>query len=197
MKPRRRSVTEEEDRGLNKRYRPNSLHTLINTFGITITSTYTKLEIYSLKIPSRSSPTPNILRNIKEKRLGADDENILLHKAIKAMLALIVLNENEDDTIEDAICSFSINFAFPSVEVNYIKISCTYKEAVNDPQYSKQWKSVMMEELTSLISNGTWKKTILPKDANLVSFKWAFTIKQNPDGSFEHFKARLVALGFG
>ncbi|KAI1005005.1 hypothetical protein K3495_g3211 [Podosphaera aphanis] len=102
----------------------------------------------------------------KRKREDADNENERLHKAIKAMLAQIAPNDDEDDIFEDAFCSFSTDLAFPSVEINGIKI----------PQHGK----------------GQFRQ----KDANLVSCKWVFTIKQNPDGSIERFKARLVALGF-
>ena len=37
---------------------------------------------------------------------------------------------------------------------------------------------------------------IRPKYANLISTKWVFTIKPNPDGTLERFKARLVTRGF-
>ncbi|KAI0993939.1 hypothetical protein K3495_g14245 [Podosphaera aphanis] len=46
------------------------------------------------------------------------------------------------------------------------------------------------------MSNRTWKKAILAKDANQVSCKRVFTIKQTPNGSIERFKARFVARGF-
>jgi hypothetical protein len=35
-----------------------------------------------------------------------------------------------------------------------------------------------------------------PAGANLVDCKWVFTIKPKQDGSFESYKARLVARGF-
>jgi hypothetical protein len=54
----------------------------------------------------------------------------------------------------------------------------------------------MAEEILSLMANGTLKEVIPPKDANLVSTKWVYTIKTNVDGSIERFKARLVARGF-
>lgn len=36
----------------------------------------------------------------------------------------------------------------------------------------------------------------MPQDKNIVSCKWVFKIKRNPDGSIDKYKARLVARGF-
>ncbi|KAI1006420.1 hypothetical protein K3495_g1801 [Podosphaera aphanis] len=180
VKRKRSPITEVEGRGLNKRYKAED-----------------KIPQHaSEKVSEQIISHSRYFTRSKRKREDADNENERLHKAIKAMLAQIALNDDEDDIVEDAFCSFSTDLAFPSVEINGIKIPHTYKEAINDPQYAKQWKSAIMEELTSLMSNRTWKKAILPKDGNLVSCKWVFTIKQNPDGSIERFKARLVARGF-
>ncbi|KAI1006361.1 hypothetical protein K3495_g1864 [Podosphaera aphanis] len=93
------------------------------------------------------------------------------------MLASEIIYSSDDDEIENAYNAVRFDFAFPSEVINGIKILRTYKEAVNDPQFSKQWTIAMAEELTSLISNETWKPL-------------------NPDGSIERFKARLVARGF-
>lgn len=35
-----------------------------------------------------------------------------------------------------------------------------------------------------------------PRDYNIVTCKWVFTLKFNPDDSLTHCKARLVARGF-
>jgi hypothetical protein len=43
--------------------------------------------------------------------------------------------------------------------------------------------------------NNTWILTILPKDKKLVSSKWVFKIKHNPNANISKYKARLVAKG--
>jgi hypothetical protein len=47
-----------------------------------------------------------------------------------------------------------------------------------------------------LISNETWELIPRPVEANLVSCKWVYKLKQRADGSVDRFKARLVARGF-
>jgi hypothetical protein len=87
------------------------------------------------------------------------------------------------------------DIALPALAVLGIKIPRTYKEAISDPQYGSEWKSPVDEEITSLVQNGTWEEHILPKNSNLVSTKWVFTIKRK-DSKIERFQAPLVARGF-
>ena len=54
----------------------------------------------------------------------------------------------------------------------------------------------MIEELEALKKNKTWVLTTLPAEKKAVSCKWIYTVKQNPEGKVERYKARLVARGF-
>jgi hypothetical protein len=54
----------------------------------------------------------------------------------------------------------------------------------------------MKEEYQSLIEAGTFILAQLPKGANLVSCRWVFKLKLNPDGTVNRHKAWLVARGF-
>uniref|UniRef100_W8AQ86 Retrovirus-related Pol polyprotein from transposon TNT 1-94 n=1 Tax=Ceratitis capitata TaxID=7213 RepID=W8AQ86_CERCA len=60
---------------------------------------------------------------------------------------------------------------------------------------AKHWKKAMNAEYESLMRNGTWELVDRPKNGNVIGCKWVFSIKRNPDGSTEKYKARLVALG--
>jgi hypothetical protein len=71
----------------------------------------------------------------------------------------------------------------------------TYEET-NYREDTQEWKTAMNEEIKSLQENETWTLTELPYGKNLVSNKWVFKTKLNPDGSISKRKARLVARGF-
>ena len=57
----------------------------------------------------------------------------------------------------------------------------------------------MVEEVNALKKNQTWELTTLPEGKKIkktVGCKWVYTIKYNPDGTINRYKARLVANGF-
>ena len=70
----------------------------------------------------------------------------------------------------------------------------TYLQAITGKE-SRKWKEAIRDELGGLVGMGTWGVVPDPMDVNLVSTKWVFRKKINPDGTLRH-KARLVARGF-
>ncbi|KAL9281348.1 putative RNA-directed DNA polymerase [Arabidopsis thaliana] len=54
----------------------------------------------------------------------------------------------------------------------------------------------MDEELGAMELNKTWSVVSLPPGKNVIGCKWVYTIKYNPDGTIERYKARLVAKEF-
>ncbi|XP_044318516.1 uncharacterized protein [Triticum aestivum] len=73
-----------------------------------------------------------------------------------------------------------------------VSIPRDWKAAKQDPK----WRESMIEELEALKKNKTWVLTTLPAGKKAVSCKWIFTVKQNPEGKVERYKARLVARGY-
>ena len=67
-----------------------------------------------------------------------------------------------------------------------------YIEALQVPA----WKAAMDMEYAAFIQWETWTLVPRPIDANVVSCKWVYSLKYNPDGSIARYKARLVARGF-
>ena len=68
----------------------------------------------------------------------------------------------------------------------------SYVEALQVPA----WKAAMDVEYAAFIQRETWTLVPRPTDANVVSCKWVYSLKYNPDGSVARYKARLVARGF-
>lgn len=54
----------------------------------------------------------------------------------------------------------------------------------------------MMEEFNVALKNHTLSLVPPSSSQNIVECKWVFWIKHKPDGSIEHYKARLVAKSF-
>jgi hypothetical protein len=52
-----------------------------------------------------------------------------------------------------------------------------------------KWKAAMLEELGDLENNKTWELVSLPPGKKVVGCKWVFTVKQNPEGRVERYKA--------
>ncbi|KAI0992649.1 hypothetical protein K3495_g15536, partial [Podosphaera aphanis] len=103
---------------------------------------------------------------------------------------------NDDNaflTEEIVATAFHCNEISITSEIN---IPSTYEQAVSDPEYGILWQKAIDEELSSLVMNNTWREEIPPLGVNLVSTKWVFTVKYKLDGTFDRFKARLVARGF-
>jgi hypothetical protein len=64
---------------------------------------------------------------------------------------------------------------------------------VQDALANQRWRKAMNEEMKALQKNATWELVPLPKGMKIVGCRWVFTVKLNPDGSIDRYKARLVA----
>ena len=79
-----------------------------------------------------------------------------------------------------------------------IRLPATYQEAIKGI-HAEYWKRALKTEIRSLRKHKVYKlvdKRSLPKRANIISAKWVFKVKPNPDGTIERFKCRLCARGF-
>lgn len=71
----------------------------------------------------------------------------------------------------------------------------TYNEATNSVERAA-WTEAMKNEIKSLNENKTWTLEKLPAGFRAIPCKWVYKVKQNPDGSVDRLKARLVIKGF-
>ena len=72
------------------------------------------------------------------------------------------------------------------------------KEARASPEWP-QWDKAMADEMTSLVSKGTWeiiKKEDLPEGRKPLRNMWIYKKKKNKEGQVVRFKCRLVIKGY-
>lgn len=72
------------------------------------------------------------------------------------------------------------------------------KEVLKSPN-APYWLKAMATEVNSLLATGTvkWiKRSTVPRSRRLLTAKWVFKTKRNPDQSVEKHKARWTARGF-
>lgn len=118
-----------------------------------------------------------------------------------------VENANETDVTEN---TWSLSRLRPRKNVNYNELSedtdefammavceepTTYHEAMNSHDRNN-WIEAMNDEYSSLIKNKTWMLVNQPINQKVIDNRWVFKIKENPNGTIERYKARLVVRGF-
>jgi len=73
----------------------------------------------------------------------------------------------------------------------------SFHEAMKRPsEESTHWYKAAIDEIQSLIDNGTFELVRLPPGRKPIGSRWVFKVKRNADGSIERHKARVVAQGF-
>lgn len=60
----------------------------------------------------------------------------------------------------------------------------------------QEWKTAMDEEMETLESINTWSLIKPPLGVKPAPCIWVYTIKHNPGGTIQRYKARLVTKGF-
>ncbi|KAB2634323.1 hypothetical protein D8674_038379 [Pyrus ussuriensis x Pyrus communis] len=74
--------------------------------------------------------------------------------------------------------------------------TCEEPRTFKAASLSSEWQTAMQEEFNALKSQGTWILVPPPSHRSIISSKWVYKVKKNPDGSTSRFKARLVAHGY-
>ena len=71
-------------------------------------------------------------------------------------------------------------------------IPSTWQQAMKH----KYWRDAMSREFNSTNENRTSDLVEASQHMNVVVCRWVFTIKYNPDGSIDKYKAQIVAKGY-
>lgn len=65
-------------------------------------------------------------------------------------------------------------------------------EALKEPE----WKQTIEDEYNALMKNKTWTLIANNQNCKLIRNKWVYRVKENPDGTINKYKARLLVNGF-
>jgi hypothetical protein len=79
--------------------------------------------------------------------------------------------------------------------VTFTDEPASYKLAISSGEADK-WKVAIQEELSSHVSNKTWKVVDRTNNMNVIGSKWVFKKKRDANGTVQRYKARLVAKGY-
>lgn len=91
--------------------------------------------------------------------------------------------------------TYSANHLMQYASVVTSTMPRTYKEARNRDD-GHLWQAASQAEYDALMRNETWVLEPLPAGRKAIGSRWVYTIKENPDGTIERYKARVVAKGY-
>ncbi|KAK1609157.1 hypothetical protein QYE76_032830 [Lolium multiflorum] len=141
---------------------------------------------------SSSFDTVDLPIALRKETREAAKKGEVARKALCEMHALQTVSDEHDISKKNSYEALSPSYRAFVASLQTVSIPNDWKTA---KQYPK-WREVMIKELEALKKNKTWVLTTLPAGKTTVSCKWIYTVKQNPEGKVERYKAILVARGF-
>ena len=107
------------------------------------------------------------------------------------------LEDTDEDQNEDDDEEFAVRGTRPLSEI-YQRCNSAVLEPTSfeDAIKVEEWNQAMKEEITAIEKNKTWQLVDKPEDKNVIGVKWVYRVKQNPNGSINKYKARLVVKGY-
>ena len=101
--------------------------------------------------------------------------------------------QGHSTTAESASALFAYALTVTTV-YHTLVTPANFGKVKGSPQ-SDSWWEAMQTEYNSLIALGTWELVTRKPGDSVIGSQWCYKIKDNPDGTINKFKARLVARG--
>nr|GEX08171.1 ribonuclease H-like domain-containing protein [Tanacetum cinerariifolium] len=128
--------------------------------------------------------------NSDQKSQSASSSSSVPSEDVNTADFLVNNSENDADNSEDI-------FTAQNEGVSTLEENVFYEGDLDlNPSASAQVFN-LLEEMDSLLRNGTWEIVDLPKDRKARGSKWIYKIKYRSSGEIDRYKATLVAQGFG
>jgi hypothetical protein len=75
-------------------------------------------------------------------------------------------------------------------------VSSDEPTSFTEAERNLSWRKAMMEEMDSIVENGTWNLIDLPPGRKPIGVKWVFKVKRDKHGAMSKHKAHLVVKGY-
>ena len=143
-------------------------------------------------VPESNTDDELLLRDNED-----DDELEYLDQVRMAMESLF-----NDHTVDHLTFDQAVEYAFTSSQHAFKSATHwnepnSYQEAMQRSEEERDhWHKAALDEIQSLIENGTFELVQLPPNRKAIGSRWVFKVKRKADGSIERHKARLVAKGY-
>ncbi|KAL0313654.1 UNVERIFIED_CONTAM: Retrovirus-related Pol polyprotein from transposon RE1 [Sesamum calycinum] len=148
------------------------------------------LPIPTLSVPPHTEP-PTRLLQVYSRRNRSTNTTLIVPPDLPPTATPGNPSAIPDNDLPIALREVLLTELF-SVSFSSVSIPNTYCEALRHPA----WKLAMDDEMSALISRGTWELVEVPPNADIVACRWVFNRKFHADGTLERYKAHLVAKGF-
>jgi hypothetical protein len=147
------------------------------------------------QLPINDNEVENSLAPAGEDINSSIDLPIALRKGMRSTAGKPPERYGFEDSTEDendianyvSYGSLSSTYKAFVASLQSVAIPRDWKEAKRDPK----WKKAMLEELAALEKNNTWDLVPFPLGKKVVSCKWVYTVKQNPDGKIEKVQSKI------
>jgi hypothetical protein len=114
------------------------------------------------------------------------------------------LDANHDDeaplrfrtlrNIDDAGPAFGLTQPEPMADL--LMVDTEEPASFQEAQAHECWRQAMLDEMTAIEANGTWKLEEAPAGIRPIGLKWVFKTKRDAVGNISKYKARLVVKGY-
>jgi hypothetical protein len=97
-------------------------------------------------------------------------------------------------SIDDAGPAFGL--AQPEPMADLLMVDTEEPASFQEAHAHECWRQAMLDEMTVIEANGTWKLEDAPVGIRPIGLKWVFKMKRDTTGNISKYKARLVVKGY-